>query len=542
MAKAKTCLFFVVDGEKLEAQACLLAASIRRHMPAGTPVIAYHRQDYALSDFVQGFLKRCKVKLVPLPGTGPDDHNPWSRHWPVGNKMLAKGQRRECDISVYLDTDMVLRQPVDFAGELGDGEVLACTADYIFGPLSKPEAWTKIYTYFGMDLPEERVAMLAGRKLELPPYFNGGFCIFREGPIGKDGVHFGEAWLADCLRIDHHPAFADEREGLDQTLYPVTIKRIGAKLTQGRQAINFNVQAHGLPSGAEVAIAHYHAFGVIMRHHPKIGFEALDNIVALFGKTVAADYIARYREVLAWDNRKQIVPGLFGRYLADGKLKNLSDLASVHGSDKGPAKHRFTELYQMLFWPYAGRKINFLEMGLLIGGPEHAVDADRETRDVPSIRMWLDFFDKAMIHGLDVSDFSWFSHERFAFFRCDMDLRENIRAAADRMPAMDIIVDDASHASHHQQFGFLELFPRLKSGGLYIMEDLRWQPNMMERDRFTKTGDLFEEFQTARKFRHSDPDIAAELNSLIPDISACFVFQENYDRTARNQVAVIHKR
>ena len=123
-----------------------------------------------------------------------------------------------------------------------------------------------------------------------------------------------------------------------------------------------------------------------------------------------------------------------------------------------------------------------------------------------------------------------------------MDLRENIRAAADRMPAMDIIVDDASHASHHQQFGFLELFPRLKSGGLYIIEDLRWQPNMMERDRFTKTGDLFEEFQTARKFRHSDPDIAAELNSLIPDISACFVFQENYDRTARNQVAVIHKR
>ena len=67
--------------------------------------------------------------------------------------MLAKAQRRECDISVYLDTDMVLRQPVDFAGELGDGEVLACTADYIFGPLSTPEAWTNIYTYFGMDLP-----------------------------------------------------------------------------------------------------------------------------------------------------------------------------------------------------------------------------------------------------------------------------------------------------------------------------------------------------------------------------------------------------
>lgn len=542
MANSKLCLFFVVDGEKLEAQACLLAASIRRHMPDDTPVLAYHRQDYTLSPFVKAFLKKCKVALIPLPDTAPGDPNPWSRPWPVGNKMLAKAQPRECEISVYLDTDMVMMKPVDFEAELGDGEILACVADYIFGPLSTPEAWEDVYGFYDMELPEERIALLGGRQLELPPYFNGGFCVFREKPIGTAQEHFGQAWLADCLKIDHAEGFDDAREGLDQTIYPVTIRRLGAKFTRGRQAINYNVQAHGVPSGEDIAIAHYHTFGTILRHHPSIGHTAVMNIEHMFGKKAAQDFIKTYTEVLAWEHRKFVVPGMVNRHLKEGKLHNLSDLASLYGSDKGPAKHRYTQLYQMLFHPYATRKINFLEMGLLIGGPEHNIDADRETRDVPSIRMWLDFFKTAKIHGLDVSDFSWFEHERFEFFRCDMDARENIKAAADKMPAMDIIIDDASHASHHQQSGFLELFPRLKSGGLYIIEDLRWQPDGMEQRGLIKTGDLFDGLQQAGKFKHSDPELNAEFNSLLPDISGCFVFQENYDRTGRHQVAVIHKR
>lgn len=31
---------------------------------------------------------------------------------------------------------------------------------------------------------------------------------------------------------------------------------------------------------------------------------------------------------------------------------SLSDLATVYGSDKGPSKHRYTELYDMLFRPF----------------------------------------------------------------------------------------------------------------------------------------------------------------------------------------------
>ncbi|NSX54781.1 hypothetical protein HRQ87_08205 [Sulfitobacter sp. 1151] len=221
---------------------------------------------------------------------------------------------------------------------------------------------------------------------------------------------------------------------------------------------------------------------------------------------------------------------------------NLTDLADGFGSDKGSSKHRYTELYQMLFLPFRKRKINFLEMGLLIGGPEHGIDKDRKTNDLPSVRMWLEFFEKANVHGLDVSDFSWFHHDRFKFFRCDMGVRENIRKAAEQMPDMDIIIDDASHASHHQQFAFLELFPKLKSGGLYIIEDMRWQPPAMEQTGITKTAQLFYEFQTHKTFSHSDPAITTELNTLAADISGCFVFQAGYNKKKRDQVAVIHKR
>ncbi|MFQ1702448.1 hypothetical protein ACJ5NV_17825 [Loktanella agnita] len=223
-------------------------------------------------------------------------------------------------------------------------------------------------------------------------------------------------------------------------------------------------------------------------------------------------------------------------------LLNLSDLALEFGSDKGPSKHRYTELYQMLLHPFRDQPVNFMEMGLLIGGPEHNVEKDRETKDLPSIRMWLKFFETAQVHGLDISDFSWFEHERFTFHRCDMDKRENIALVAETLPKMDIILDDASHASHHQQYAFLELFDRLKHGGLYIIEDLRWQPPHMERPNFTKTAALFDGFQKSRLFEHSDKALQAELEQVADQISGCFVFQAKYNKKRQDQVAVIHKK
>lgn len=196
----------------------------------------------------------------------------------------------------------------------------------------------------------------------------------------------------------------------------------------------------------------------------------------------------------------------------------------------------------MLFHPLRARALTLLEMGLLIGGPEHGKPAGRETKDLPSARMWLEFFPKAQVVGLDVSDFAWFRHPRFRFVHCDMDQRESLAAAAAAIGPLDVVIDDASHASHHQQFGFLEMFPRLASGGLYIIEDLRWQPAVYEREGFTKTAALFRGFSERRGFQHSDPGLREEFDRLAPAISGCFLFQAGWDKGRRDQVAVIHKR
>ena len=221
---------------------------------------------------------------------------------------------------------------------------------------------------------------------------------------------------------------------------------------------------------------------------------------------------------------------------------DLTALADRYGSDKGSAKHRYTELYHMLFRPFRQRPVRMLEMGLQIGGPEHGASADRATTDLPSVRMWLEYFPQAHLHGLDVSDFGWFRHDRFTFHRCDMEARDQIAAVAAAIGPLDIVIDDASHASHHQQFAFLELFPRLARGGLYVIEDLRWQPEAYERPGFTKTAALFRGFSERRSFRHDDAGLAADFAALAPMISGCFLFQVQYDRTRRDQVAVIHKR
>ncbi len=224
------------------------------------------------------------------------------------------------------------------------------------------------------------------------------------------------------------------------------------------------------------------------------------------------------------------------------QTETLPELAERYGSDKGPRKHRYTELYELLFRPFRDTEITFVEMGLLIGGPEHGFDAGRETRDLPSIRMWLDYFSRASIVGLDISDFSWFDHPRFRFVQCDMDARANIARAGAEIGEANIIIDDASHASHHQQNGFLELFPQLASGGLYVIEDLRWQPKTFEKPGITKTAALFRGFAEQRRFDHCDPDTQAAFDALADDISGCFVFQAHYTKTRRDQVAVIHKR
>jgi hypothetical protein len=185
----------------------------------------------------------------------------------------------------------------------------------------------------------------------------------------------------------------------------------------------------------------------------------------------------------------------------------LTTIANRCGTDKGSvagAGHAYTLVYDMLFRPLRDRPINLLEIGLAAGGPEvDGGSADRSVAGVPSIRMWREYFPQARIYGLDISDFRKFETNWFKFFRADCGNAAELKRVADSGVEFDIIVDDGSHASYHQQLALLMLFPTLKSGGIYAIEDLDWQPTHYERSlpQVPRTVD----------FLRSSPEYAAML-------------------------------
>jgi hypothetical protein len=226
----------------------------------------------------------------------------------------------------------------------------------------------------------------------------------------------------------------------------------------------------------------------------------------------------------------------------DGYRKDsLTHLAYKYKSDKGVSKHNYTALYEMLFAPYKDNEINIIEMGLLVGGPEHGNDASRVTKDLPSIKMWLEYFSKAQITGVDISNFSWFKNDRFDFVQVDMGKREEFSKIKNHAKKATIIIEDASHASDHQQYALLELFSQMPSGGLYIIEDLQWQPDFSNK-KFPLTSKLLEDYNKTDYFKHPNKKIEKELNELKSMISGCFMFTNSYSKFGNYKVAVLQKK
>lgn len=201
---------------------------------------------------------------------------------------------------------------------------------------------------------------------------------------------------------------------------------------------------------------------------------------------------------------EQAPKGSVSRYLKDLYEKDfyLNDLTIRHDSDKGTqyrdrVGHGYTRIYRKLIDPMILQPIRLLEIGLCRG-----LDEGWLQDQVPSLLTWLDYLPNAYIVGADIQDFSWFTHPRARTFRIDQSSRTALEEfASAQEEGFDIIIDDASHASAHQQLTLGVLYPLLRPGGYYIIEDLDWQPDEFETQGFPKTKDLLLELEHAKIFR-----------------------------------------
>lgn len=167
------------------------------------------------------------------------------------------------------------------------------------------------------------------------------------------------------------------------------------------------------------------------------------------------------------------------------RVKTLNALATAHGTDKGfdvGLSHGYVRIYAPMLGRLAGRPAKLLEIGLAIA---------RDGKSCPSLAMWSDFLPDAEILGADIQDYSGFSHPRCQTHVLDQTDRAALLEFARAEGPFDAIIDDGAHLSDAQQISFFALFPALKPGGLYFIEDLHFQPAEEPTDAI-KTRALFQ--------------------------------------------------
>lgn len=296
-------VFFVVDGVRLESQACLLASTLKRCLLHDQKAVAYVRQDYRgkLRSFTREILDVSGVELRDIPNTA-NGHAPWASSYPNGNKILAAAAPRMSSISVFLDTDTLLVSPLDFEASLGNATIGACVSDYAASAGSEDD-WAAFYAAFDMKPPNERMQYNAGRRLVSFPYYNAGMVVFRETTEQGEPTHIGQDWLNAALHFEQQVEREYSRTNIDQFTLPIIGYKRGTPVVSLPQHMNFNLQCFGDDVSRQQSIVHYHQMGVLWKHHRHARF-ALDCLCAVRGDDAAQEFLSAFGATL--NNRKRL--------------------------------------------------------------------------------------------------------------------------------------------------------------------------------------------------------------------------------------------
>lgn len=150
----------------------------------------------------------------------------------------------------------------------------------------------------------------------------------------------------------------------------------------------------------------------------------------------------------------------------------LKELFDTYQTDKGI--HGYQRLYEKLL-PNPDSVDAILEVGIGTLDPA-AISTTAgwfpETY-LPgaSLRAWRDYCPNAVVYGLDPApDCMIVGEERIETRMCDSTDRAQIDLCVDR--ELDLIVDDGDHWHESQMTTLANLWPHLKVGGHYVIEDV----------------------------------------------------------------------
>jgi demethylmacrocin O-methyltransferase len=161
------------------------------------------------------------------------------------------------------------------------------------------------------------------------------------------------------------------------------------------------------------------------------------------------------------------------------RMKSLDEIGIAHQTDKASqfsrtyAKpHNYLSHLEKFFEPWRYNPIKLLEVGC--GGGE-------------SVRTWLEYFSVGKIYSVDLVSGTneWNTpgaktHERYTFACGDQSKPDFWKKFIEVNGGdWDIICDDGSHVESDIRTTWHSLWPHLKSGGIYEIEDLNYDSRTM---------------------------------------------------------------
>ncbi len=134
---------------------------------------------------------------------------------------------------------------------------------------------------------------------------------------------------------------------------------------------------------------------------------------------------------------------------------SIVELMRRYPTDKN-VEHSYGPVYDELFAPIRDRVASVLEIGVFQGG---------------SLRVWRDYFPNAHVLGIDINPQALFTDVRIGTALADAQQWAQLHPiVAGR--TFDLIIDDGGHKLQQQVMALFFLWPFLRPGGMYIIEDL----------------------------------------------------------------------
>lgn len=242
----------------------------------------------------------------------------------------------------------------------------------------------------------------------------------------------------------------------------------------------------------------------------------------------------------------------------------IDKLALKHGTDKSSLDHYYTQFYQKYFDIYISNPKKILELGIYTT----TKSTDLETSGA-SLKTWSEYYPQSDIYGLDLSDFSVLdnNYKNIHTLPCNTEIRKNGEVYKLQNPWLreiytdpkykliggnvgleeiinkfggdfDIIIDDGPHTMSGQQIFLGYMFKYLKSGGVFVIEDLctsnisKWGPTYNSHPTTDKTTLWMIEYYIKHKKIVTDFMLEDEIKYLEENIS------EMYLETANNSEIV----